>query len=135
MLRVNAPAGTVVQVLTGGDLVTSGTVAGNQWVTLYVVSDKYDVYLEQNAEKKTVEDVVITSDTDLSQLCTLQVKDTPGTLIKVFLPGFTSEVTSGTVAGNQWVTLYVVRDTYDVNDGTTTKSAVCSGATQTVTFP
>jgi disulfide oxidoreductase YuzD len=137
MLRVNAPAGTSVKVFLPGftSEVTSGTVAGNQWVTLYVVSDKYDVYLEQNAEKKTVEDVVITSDTDLSQLCTLQVKDTPGTLIKVFLPGFTSEVTSGTVAGNQWVTLYVVRDTYDVNDGTTTKSAVCSGATQTVTFP
>ena len=139
VLRVNAPAGTAVTVYVPNtkNEVTSGTVAGNQWVTLYVVSDTYDVFLKQNAEEKTLEDVVITSDTDLSQLCTLQVKDTAGAAIKVYTEGSTTDlVTSGTVAGNGWVTLYVVRDTYDVFDGTTTKSSVdCSGATQTVTFP
>jgi hypothetical protein len=136
-LRVNAPAGTVVKVYVPNTTneVTSGTVAGNQWVTLYVLSDTYDVFLKQNAAEKTVEDVNITTDQDLLELCTLQVKDTAGTAINVYVAGTTDLVTSGTVAGNQWVTLYVVHGTYDVFDGTTTKSVDCNGATATVTFP
>ena len=137
VLRVNAPAGTQVKayVPNNMDTVTSGTVASNQWVTLYVVSDIYDVYLEQNAGQKTLEDQNVSSDLDLSELCTLKVNTTPGTLIQVFVPGGTNLVTSGTVASNQWVTLYVVRGTYDVFDGMTTKSVNCSGATASEVFP
>jgi hypothetical protein len=137
VLKVNAPAGAKVKVYVRDtkNEVTSGTVAGNQWVILYVVSDTYDVYLEQGAGQKTLVDQPITSDTDLYELCTLTVKAAAGTSIKVYVSGSANLVTSGTVAGNGYVTLYVVRDTYDVFDGLTTRSVVCSGATASVTFP
>jgi hypothetical protein len=75
LLTVNAPAGTKVKVYVPDTTneVTSGTVAGNQLVTLYVVSDTYDVYLEQNAGTKTVEDVNVNADTSIDQLCVLTV--------------------------------------------------------------
>jgi len=134
VLKVNAPAGTEVKVYVPNtkNEVTSGTVAGNQWVTLYVVGDIYDVFLKQNAAEKTLKEN-IASDKDLYELCTLKVNAAAGTAISVFT-GTTGLVTSGTVAGNQWVTLYVVLGTYDVFNGTTTKSADCNGASATVTF-
>jgi hypothetical protein len=137
VLRVNAPAGTLVKVYVPGttNLVTSGTVAGNQWVTLYVVGDTYDVFLKQNAATKTLSSEDITSDTTLYELCVLKVNAAPSTSINVYVTGTTNGVTSGTVAGNGWLTLYVVRNIYDVFDGTTTKSVDCSGANATVTFP
>jgi hypothetical protein len=137
VLKVNAPAGTKVKAYVPNTTseVTSGTVASNQWVTLYVVSDVYDVYLEQNAAQKTLEDQNLSTDLDLYELCTLKVNTNPGTLISVYVPSTVNLVTSGTVASNQWVTLYVVRNTYDVYDGTTTKTVDCSGATATETFP
>lgn len=137
VLRVNAPAGTTVKIRvpTTTSEVTSGTVASNQWVTLYVVSDMYDVYMEQGAGQKTLLNQDVTTDSDLNELCTLKVKTTAGTQIKVFVSTTNDLVTNGTVASNQWVTLYVVRNTYDVFDGSTTKPTDCTGATVTVLFP
>jgi hypothetical protein len=137
VLRVNAPAGTHVKAYVPDNTneVASGTVASNQWVTLYVVSDIYDIYLEQNARQKTLDDQNVNSDLELYELCTLKVNTTPGTLIQVFVSGGTELFTSGTVASNQWVTLYVVRGTYDVFDGATTKSVDCSGANASEVFP
>jgi len=138
VLSVKAPANTTVQVLKGGSLVTSGTVPGGLWLTLNVVKDTYDLRLTQNAVevKNVAGGVDCTGETtSVDQLSVLSVKASAGTVVKVYVFGTINEVTSGTVPGGLWLTLNVVRDTYTVFDGTTTKTADCTGATQTVTFP
>ena len=117
VLKVNAPHGTQVEVYPddGGALVTAGTVASNQWVTLYVVKDTYDLSLAQNAESKAVPDVDNSGDEQvIVALNTLKVKAPHGTQVEVYADSGGGLVTNGTVASNQWVTLYLVQDTYDL---------------------
>ena len=135
-VEVNAPANTQVTIRKGGSAVTGGTVAGNQWVTLYVVSDTgYELFLKQNAAEKTLSSQDLSADSKIYELCTLKVNAPASTAIQVLTQGTSGLVTSGTVAGNQWLTLYVVRGTYDVTDGTSTKAVTCTGATASVAFP
>ena len=51
------------------------------------------------------------------------------------MQGTTNVVTSGTIASNHWLTLYVVKETYDVTGGSTTKTVACTGETASVAFP
>ena len=138
VLTVTAPPSTNVKVYVPGTTkeVISGTTEWNGLLTLSVVSDTYDIYLKQNFAEKTVKALDISSDKSINELCTLTVTAAPSTTIYVYVTGTTNVVTSGTTAWTGSVTLNVVRDTYVVFDGTTTKKDIdCTGATQTVTFP
>lgn len=45
------------------------------------------------------------------------------------MQGTTNVVTSGTIVSNYWLTLYVVKETYDVTGDSTTKTVACTGET------
>ena len=86
----------------GGGLVTQGTAASNQWVTLYVVKDTYKLTLTQNAASKDVA-VDANNDATVDELSVLRVNAPQGTGVEVQLSG--NAVTGGSTASNQWVTL------------------------------
>jgi len=134
-LTVKAPQNTYVEV-RGSGKVTSGTVPSSRELDLYVVKNTYDLYLKQGAGAKTVAGVNVTADKTEDQLCKLTVKAPHNTQVKVLVDGSTTDVvTSGTVPSSKQLDLYVVRNDYDVTDGSATKDVDCKGATATVIFP
>jgi len=138
-LTVYAPNGTAASLKSGGGVVTSVSNVGTDKKHVFdVIKGTWDLCLKQGAgQVDTMGIDCATGETKkIDQLCQLTVKAPNGTAVKVYVSGTSNVVTSVSNVGTDGKHVFdVIKDTWDVFALATTKSADCTGETQSVTFP